>query len=160
MPGIVVGVDGSAHALCALEWALREAAAHQTDLTVLTVNPAMASPWTGRRLTMPGEAEAKEQSRHAIEQAIAQATKDVGAQQPVSVTVSVTSGFPARTLIEASREADLMVIGSRGVGGFESLLLGSISSQVTHHSECPVVIVPSDWPRGRGRAAATASQAS
>jgi nucleotide-binding universal stress UspA family protein len=149
MPGIVVGVDGSAHALRALEWAMREAAMHRADLTVLTVNPAMASPWTGRRLTMPGEAEAKEQSRQAVEQAIAQAALEIGDQQPVSVTVTVFSGFPARALIDASRDADLIVIGSRGAGGFESLLLGSISSQVTHHSECPVVIVPSDRPRAR-----------
>jgi nucleotide-binding universal stress UspA family protein len=150
MPGIVVGVDGSAHALRALEWAMREAAIHHADLTVLTVNPAMASPWTGRRLTMPGEAEAKEQSRQAVEQAIARAAAEIGDQQPVSVTVNVFSGFPARALIDASRDADLIVIGSRGAGGFESLLLGSISSQVTHHAECPVVIVPSDRPRAKG----------
>jgi nucleotide-binding universal stress UspA family protein len=149
MPGIVVGVDGSAHALRALEWAMREAANRHADLTVLTVNPAMASPWTGRRLTMPGEAQATEQSRQAVEQAIAQAAKDIGAQEPVSATVRVSTGFPARVLIDASRDADMIVIGSRGTGGFESLLLGSISSQVTHHAECPIVIVPSDRSRAR-----------
>ncbi len=147
MPGIVVGVDGSAHALHALEWAMREAAIRHTELTVLTVNPAMASPWTGHRLTMPGEAEAKEQSRQAVEKAVAQAAQEIGAQQPVSVTVTVFSGFPAKSLIDASRGADLVVIGSRGAGGFESLLLGSISSQVVHHAACPVVIVPSDHQR-------------
>lgn len=147
MPGIVVGVDGSAHALHALEWAMREAAIRHTELTVLTVNPAMASPWTGHRLTMPGEAEAKEQSRQAVEKAVAQAAQEIGAQQPVSVTVTVFSGFPAKSLIDASRGADLVVIGSRGTGGFESLLLGSISSQVVHHAACPVVIVPSDPQR-------------
>jgi nucleotide-binding universal stress UspA family protein len=146
MPGIIVGVDGSAHALCALEWAMREAAIRQADLTVLTVNPAMASPWTGNQLTMPGEAQAKEQSRQAVQKAIAQAAQEIGAQQPVSVTVNVFSGFPAKSLIDASRDADLVVIGSRGAGGFESLLLGSISSQVVHHAACPVVIVPSDIP--------------
>jgi len=147
MPGIVVGVDGSAHALRALEWAMREAAIRHTELTVLTVNPAMASPRTGHQLTMPGEAEAKEQSRQAVEKAVAQAAQEIGPQQPVSVTVTVFSGFPAKSLIDASRGADLVVIGSRGAGGFESLLLGSISSQVVHHADCPVVIVPSDAPR-------------
>jgi nucleotide-binding universal stress UspA family protein len=147
MPGIVVGVDGSAHALRALEWAMREAAIRHAELTVLTVNPAMASPWTGHQLTMPGEAEAKEQSRQAVEKAVAQAAQEIGAQQPVSVTVTVFSGFPAKSLIDASRGADLVVIGSRGAGGFESLLLGSISSQVVHHADCPVVIVPSDARR-------------
>jgi nucleotide-binding universal stress UspA family protein len=147
MPGIVVGVDGSAHALRALEWAMREAAIRHAELTVLTVNPAMASPWTGHQLTMPGEAQAKEQSRQAIEKAVAQAAQEIGDPQPVSVTVTVFSGFPAKSLIDASRGADLVVIGSRGAGGFESLLLGSISSQVVHHADCPVVIVPSDVRR-------------
>jgi nucleotide-binding universal stress UspA family protein len=147
MPGIVVGVDGSAHALHALEWAMREAVIRQSELTVLTVNPAMASPWTGHRLTMPGEAEAREQSRQAVEKAVARAAEQIGAQQPASVTISVFSGFPAKSLIDASRDADLVVIGSRGAGGFETLLLGSISSQVVHHAHCPVVIVPSNAPR-------------
>jgi nucleotide-binding universal stress UspA family protein len=147
MPGIVVGVDGSAHAHRALEWAMREAALRHAGLTVLTVNPAMASPWTGRRLTMPGEGEATEQARQAIEKAVAEITAEIGAQPPVPVTVNVFSGFPAQALIDASRDADLIVIGSRGAGGFETLLLGSISSQVVHHASCPVVIVPSDRPR-------------
>ena len=147
MPGIVVGVDGSAHAQRALEWAMREGALRQVEVTVMTVNPAEASPWTGRRLTMPAEAEAKEQSRQAIEKAVAQAAGEIGAQQPASVTISVFSGFPARSLIDASRDADLVVIGSRGAGGFEALVLGSISSQVVHHAACPVVVVPSDAKR-------------
>jgi nucleotide-binding universal stress UspA family protein len=147
MPGIVVGVDGSAHAHRALEWAMREAALRHAELTVLTVNPAMASPWTGHPLTMPGEAQAREQARQAIEKAVAQTAEEIGAQPPVSVTVSVFTGFPAQALIDASRDADLIVIGSRGAGGFETLLLGSISSQVVHHASSPVVIVPSDRPR-------------
>lgn len=147
MPGIVVGVDGSAHARHALDWAMREAAMRQVPLTVLTINPAMHSPWTGNRLTMPGEAEAIRQAREAVEAAVAQSSADLGAERPVSATVTVISGFPANSLIDASRDADLIVIGSRGTGGFPALLLGSISSQVVHHAECPVVIVPSDRSR-------------
>jgi nucleotide-binding universal stress UspA family protein len=147
MPGIVVGVDGSAHAHLALEWGMREAALRNAPLTVLTVNPAMASPWTHRPLTMPGEAQAREQARQAIEKAVARAAGELAAQPPVAVTITAITGFPAQSLIDASRDADLIVIGSRGAGGFETLLLGSISSQVVHHASCPVVIVPSDRPR-------------
>jgi nucleotide-binding universal stress UspA family protein len=52
------------------------------------------------------------------------------------------SGFPAKALIDESEKADLIVVGSRGGGGFGALFLGSVSSQVVHHAKCPVVVVP------------------
>jgi nucleotide-binding universal stress UspA family protein len=58
------------------------------------------------------------------------------------VTVRAVNGFAAQELIEASRDADLLVVGSRGGGGFARMLLGSISDQVAHHAHCPVVVVP------------------
>jgi nucleotide-binding universal stress UspA family protein len=143
MPGIVVGVDGSMHAHHALDWAMREAAVHDTELRVLTVNPAMASPWTGHQLTVPGEAQTLERARSAVQDAVAQTAGQIGPAQPASVSVSVFSGSPAKALIDASRGADMLVIGSRGTGGFQELLLGSISHEVVHHAACPVVVVPS-----------------
>ena len=58
------------------------------------------------------------------------------------ITVSVAMGDVTEELVKASRDADLLVLGSRGSGGFAKLLMGSVSSQVTHHAACPVVIVP------------------
>ena len=66
----------------------------------------------------------------------------LGDDRPESVTVEVASGFPVEELLKASADADLIVLGSRGAGGFSQLLLGSVSHQVTHHAHCPVVIVP------------------
>ena len=62
--------------------------------------------------------------------------KEIGETVP-EVTVSVTEGDPAEELVKASRDADLLVVGSRGSGGFARLLMGSVSSQVTHHAACP-----------------------
>jgi nucleotide-binding universal stress UspA family protein len=143
MPGIVVGIDQSSNAHAALDWAMREAATHGVPLTVLTVIPAMASPWTKRPLTVPDADEAVPNARQAAEEAVAASAARLGQAQPSSVTVQAHTGYPAQALIDASRDADLVVVGSRGSGGFIELLLGSVSSQVAHHALSPVVIVPS-----------------
>ena len=67
--------------------------------------------------------------------------KEIGGTVP-EITVSATTGEVAEELIKASRDADLLVVGTRGSGGFTRLMLGSTSSQVTHHAACPVVVVP------------------
>ena len=66
---------------------------------------------------------------------------EIGGTVP-EVTVSVATGEVAEELIKASRDADMLVVGSRGSGGFARLLMGSVSSQVTHHAACPVVVIP------------------
>ena len=66
---------------------------------------------------------------------------------PESVAVNAVHGFPVEELVNASKEADMVVLGSRGVGGFTRLLVGSTASQVVQHAYCPVVIVP---PEDRG----------
>jgi nucleotide-binding universal stress UspA family protein len=72
---------------------------------------------------------------------VAEAAGRLGGSRPASVTVRVVSGTAAQVLIDASRDADLLVVGSRG-GGFASLIMGSTSSQVVHHAHCPVVVMP------------------
>jgi nucleotide-binding universal stress UspA family protein len=74
--------------------------------------------------------------------AVATAAAKLGSSRPESVTVAAVSGFPAKTLIQAARDSDMLVVGSRGGGGFASLVLGSVSNQVVHHASCPVVVVP------------------
>ena len=73
---------------------------------------------------------------------MAKAAAGLGESQPALVPVQAVTGFPAQELIEASRDADLLVVGSRGRGGFARLMLGSISDQVARHAHRPVVIVP------------------
>jgi nucleotide-binding universal stress UspA family protein len=143
MPGIIVGIDGSDGAHRALEWAMKEAAAHHAALTVVTVHAVAASAWTGNPVILPPDEPAVEKVRHAAEESVAKAAAQLGESQPLSVTVRAVNGVPAQELIEASRDADLLVVGSRGAGGFVRLMMGSVSDQVVHHAYCPVVVVPS-----------------
>jgi nucleotide-binding universal stress UspA family protein len=144
MSGITVGIDGSAHSIRALEWAIKEAAIRHAPVTVLTVHAVPMSPWTGNPYTLPTDADDVQKAQQAAEELTLKVTSQLGAAKPSSVTVRAINGFPAQALIEASRTADLMVVGSRGAGGFARLMIGSVSSQVVHHAHCPVVVVPSE----------------
>jgi nucleotide-binding universal stress UspA family protein len=141
MSGITVGIDGSDHSVRALEWAVNEAAVRHAPLTVLTVHLVPQSGWTGNPIILPQDAEELEKERHAAEEMTLKVTSQLGEARPASVTVRAVNGFPAHELIEASRGVDLMVVGSRGAGGFAKLVAGSVSSQVVHHAHCPVVVV-------------------
>jgi nucleotide-binding universal stress UspA family protein len=121
---------------------MSEAAVRNADLNVITVNSVPASYWSGQPVELAGDAEKVEEIRQAAQDAVDKAAAELGDKQPKSVKVLAISGFPAKTLIDTSAGADLMVVGSRGGGGFGSLFLGSISSQVVHHAKCPVVVVP------------------
>ena len=142
MPGIVVGIDGSHNSSKALEWAMTEAAVRKTPLTVLTVHSVMASYWSGQPVTLPGDEDEVNKVRKSAESAVADVAAKLGADQPESVTVTAVNGFTAQALIDATKDSDLLVVGTRGGGGFGSLLMGSVSSQVVHHANCPVVVVP------------------
>jgi nucleotide-binding universal stress UspA family protein len=141
MPGITVGIDGSEHSVKALEWAIKEAAIQHSPVTVLAVHLVPKSGWTGQPITLPADIADLERARQAAEELVAKITSQLGDAQPSSVKVSAVNGFPAEELIEASRDADLIVVGSRGSGGFARLMMGSVSSQVVHHAHCPVVVV-------------------
>ncbi len=142
MSGIVVGIDGSHNATGALDWAMAEAALRKTRLTVLTVHSVPASYWTGNPTPFPGDEEKVAEIRKAAEAAVAAAAERLGGGQPESITVTAINGFPAQALVEASKDSDLLVVGTRGGGGFGPLVLGSVSTQVVHHASCPVVVVP------------------
>ncbi len=143
MSGIIVGIDGSSHSQLALEWAMREATIRRQPLTVITVEQVAASGWHGM-VVFPADEHFLAEARTAAQELIAKVTAQLGEVSPQPVTVQAVFGLPAEKLIEASQDADLLVVGSRGTGGFARLLLGSVSIQVSHHAHCPVVIVPGE----------------
>jgi len=140
MPGIIVGVDGSSHSQRALEWAAREAALRHAPLTVLTVHQAVRG-YFGGVTPYPGDVEQTEKARVAAQ---AETDKVLAglADKPDSVTVRAVHGIPAEELIHASQDADMIVLGSRGGGGFSRLRMGSVAHHVTHQATRPVVLIP------------------
>jgi len=143
MSGIIVGVDGSGHSQRALEWAAREAALRQAPLTVLTVHQALAG-YAGGAVDYPGDKAATERAREAAQTETDKVLDAIGDQRPAKVTVQAVNGLPAEELIRASADAEIIVLASRGIGGFARLLMGSVSAQVSHHAKCPVVIIPAE----------------
>lgn len=141
MSGIVVGIDGSEHSERALEWAVREAGLRKSPLTVLTVVQQIAGYW-GVPVMYPGDGDFVATARKNAQDAVDKAVAQLGESAPASVAVRSVAGLPAEALVSASEGADLLVVGSRGTGGFARLLLGSVSSSVVHHAHCPVVVVP------------------
>ena len=141
MPGIVVGVDGSGHSQRALEWAMNEAVVRHLPLTVLTVHPAIVG-YSGGVLITPQDVELTEQTQSAVKTETDKVLAGLNGPHPESVTVKAVHGFPVEELVNAGKEADMIVLGSRGVGGFTRLMLGSTADQVVRHAHCPVLIVP------------------
>lgn len=132
---VVVGVDGSEQAQRALTWAAEEAKLRGARLRVVHV-------WS--YLAQTGEAfdptYGDDDARRLLDEVVA------GLDGAVDVELAVVNDLPARGLLDSARDADLLVVGARGMGGFGGLLLGSVSQQVAQHAPCPVVIVPQ--PKG------------
>ena len=139
---IVVGVDGSEQSLGALHWAAREASRRGAPLHVVT---AYSLPVVGGSTFDAGCAAFDDAAvSRAVEELVADARRRVAALD-VEVRSTVEAGDPSGVLVELSRHAQLLVLGSSGRGGFLSRLLGSVSSAVPAHAHCPVGIIPLQW---------------
>ncbi len=143
MPGIIVGIDGSGHSQRALEWAMNEAALRHVPLTVITVHE-VAVGYSRSAVTYPEDHALADRARSLAQVEADKVLAGLTGPRPESVTVEAISGVPAEELITSSRNADLIVLASRGAGGFARLLVGSTSSEVACHAHCPVVIIPSE----------------
>jgi nucleotide-binding universal stress UspA family protein len=140
-PRIVVGVDGSSSSMTALRWAVR-----QGELTGATVEaviswqyPVNYGTYGWAPVSMEEEGtDFGELAEKTVTDAI-NAVVDPG--RDVRVRPMVAHGNPAQVLLDAAKGADLLVVGSRGHGGFTGALLGSVSQHCVHHSHCPVVVV-------------------
>lgn len=140
MTTIVVGVDGSDDSRRALAWAVEEAKLRGAEVRALYAWSYPGMMLAPHGLMMPPNLDVD--FGKVGEEVLATAIDEVGADAGVTIRPEVVEGGAAVALVRASASADLLVIGSRGLGGFSGLLLGSVSHQVAQHAACPVVIVP------------------
>jgi nucleotide-binding universal stress UspA family protein len=153
MAGILVGVDGSDQSRRALTWAMHEAIQHKTPLTVMNVRPGSVRPATHVYWNMPTLPEgglSTDQARAAVQDFVDKVAHEIG-ETPPEVTIDVVTGDPAEELLRASRDADLLVVG-RGGGRFHRLMMGSVSSKITHHAACPVTVISGPGEASHGSA--------
>lgn len=132
---VVVGVDGSDHSKQALRWAGAFAAATDCSLdAVMTWElPTMAG-----LAYAPPDLDLSDDTEKAVRETIDEV---FGSDPPVDIRTIVRNGGAARVLVELSAGAEIVVVGSRGRGGFRGLLLGSVSAAVAEHAGCPVLVV-------------------
>ena len=142
MPGILVGIDGSADSQRALEWAAKEAALRHTSLTVLTVHQAVRGFWGGT-LQYAGDESLTDKARQGAQSETDTVLAGLGDARPTSVTVKAVQGIPAEEILNEGADADMIVLGSRGGGGFARMLMGSVPFNVAEHAKVPVMILPS-----------------
>jgi nucleotide-binding universal stress UspA family protein len=138
---IVVGVDHSPDANAALAFAEDEARLRGATLRVVHAWQYGYIGYTGFEGGMPALGGDIKKMQAAAEAALRASVSQAMGKSDVEIEQRVVQGAPAAVLVEESRDADLLVVGSRGHGGFTQLLLGSVSQQCAHLSECPVVIV-------------------
>jgi nucleotide-binding universal stress UspA family protein len=140
MGRIVVGVDGSEGSVLALRWAVEEA--RLREATVEAVHawtyPMVAGPMGAIIPPVPRE-DLERTAGEVLEEALQEAQVE---GKGVEIARRIVEGPPAVMLVQQAESADLLVIGSRGHGGFTGLFLGSVSHQCAQRASCPVVIIP------------------
>ena len=135
---IVVGVDGSPPSQQALRWGAHLAATFGAGLdAVIAWDTTPAHSWS----STPPDRTPDEETRQALDQFVQDAFGD---QPPAGLRRLVHDGGASKVLLDASEDAIMLVVGSRGHGGFAGLMLGSVSANVTAHAACPVLVIHGD----------------
>ena len=136
MAKIIVGVDASEHATRAVVWAVDEARLRGADLEIVHAvhQPDIAA--MPAVLPMPTHEQLEQAGNQLVDELLAEVDTS-----GVTVTRDVRSGGAAGVICNRAADADLVVVGARGLGGFRGLLLGSVTQQVVAHSPKPVVVV-------------------
>ena len=131
---IVVGVDGSEHSNAALRWALAEAEAHSGGMVTAVLS------WQVPFLSFPGAFD-RDELEKAYKSFLIETVSAIAPRPAVPLETLVAEGDPTESMVEASKDANLLVLGIRGRSPFAGLLLGSVSQGAAATAHCPVVLV-------------------
>lgn len=139
---IIVGFDGSEHSQAALTWAVDEARQRNGQLSLITAWNKPPLAWYPAVLeTAAGQIAAEEPPEEEARTLQLAALKSAEDRGVTATGQLVNTHSPASAILDAAKDADLIVVGSRGHGGFPGLHLGSVSTQVANHAHCPVLVV-------------------
>jgi nucleotide-binding universal stress UspA family protein len=150
MAGIVVGIDGSETAARALQWAAREADLHEWELTAVLAWGYLSQYHL--EPNQPFDADYDEQTAHAVLAAFVE--RAIGPERAATVRLEPVCDLPVPALLGTAADADLVVVGARGLGGFKGMLLGSVSQHCINHATRPTAVVHDLAPRETGDAPA------
>lgn len=148
--GIVVGVDGSADGEAALRWAVCDATLRRRPITLVDVVSPMVGGFSGIGMStpvLPRDVTDWQQvrARHVLDDAARMARSIAGGQE-LQIDTEAPFGAVVPALVELSTRADMLVLGSRGLGAFSRVVLGSVSTALVHHARCPIVLVHAQGP--------------
>ena len=129
---ILVAVDCSEHSARALRWAVDHAGDAQIEVV---------AAWSLFEQLHGGAFDPRFDEQHARARVEEFLSATLGEERPRDMIVTLVNDLATTAILERAQDADLVVVGSRGHGGFVGLLLGSVSNQVVHHADCPVVVV-------------------
>jgi nucleotide-binding universal stress UspA family protein len=144
-PGIAVGVDGSPASRVAVEWAARDAAMRNVPLTLVHVANGVVAPWSRTPLPTGFGKWQQERGRKFIDDAIMVANESTKRTGRVQLRTDVYYSAVVPTLVDVSKDVEMIVVGSRGQGAFGSLL-GSVSAGLVQHAHCPVAVIHDEDP--------------
>jgi nucleotide-binding universal stress UspA family protein len=148
MSSVVVGVDGSTESVEALRFAVEEARIHGADVKAVNAWHIPPIVYEAGWAATPVDLDVySKDALTTLEKSLAEID---AAKSGVTVTLLVRKGQPADVLCVEAHDADLLVVGSRGRGGFKGMLLGSVSQACAHHAPCPIIIVPSSQATAAG----------
>ncbi len=155
---ILVGVDGSACSKLAVEWAAREAAVRNVPLRIVHVAYPAIGAWSGWGMPAPPPEDVgrrqEYQARKVVDDAIQVVDAAIDGNDRLPVSSEIVWSSPVPTLVDLTKEAQMMVVGCRGQGALARGLLGSVSTGLVHHAHCPVAVIHDDAPQPFGPAGA------
>jgi nucleotide-binding universal stress UspA family protein len=141
---ILVAVDGSPESDAAVRWATREAELRELPITLVHVVVPVVTSWPVRPLQAEFNEWQEDNARQVLEQAHKMLRSTLGDSELPNVRTEVLHDYAVPALVKASKQAQMIVVGSRGMGPIGRAVLGSVSSGVVHHAHCPVAIVHAD----------------